>query len=225
MTFSISGFCQKTDMVGVAITTSSICVASRCPWVRARVGAAVTQNVTDPSLGNLMLDYLEQGLNVQQSIDKVVKDRQFINYRQLALMDSKGNSAGYTGSETLGANAISQGSGCIAVGNLLNSVEVIQAMVDSFSNNVNLHLAERLLVALQAGLDAGGEEGPVHSAGLKVSHQHSWPLVDLRVDWADDDPVSELVKLWRAYEPQMKDYNSRAIDPSQAPSYGVLGDL
>jgi uncharacterized Ntn-hydrolase superfamily protein len=98
-------------------------------------------------------------------------------------------------------------------------------MVDSFSNNVNLHLAERLLVALQAGLDAGGEEGPVHSAGLKVSHQHSWPLVDLRVDWADDDPVSELVKLWRAYEPQMKDYNSRAIDPSQAPSYGVPGDL
>ena len=225
MTFSISGFCQKTDMVGVAITTSSICVASRCPWVRARVGAAVTQNVTDPSLGNLMLDYLEQGLNAQQSIDKVVKDRQFINYRQLALMDSKGNSAGYTGSETLGANAISQGSGCIAVGNLLNSVEVIQAMVDSFSNNVNLHLAERLLVALQAGLDAGGEEGPVHSAGLKVSHQHSWPLVDLRVDWADDDPVSELVKLWRAYESQMKDYNSRAIDPSQAPSYGVPGDL
>ena len=225
MTFSISGFCQKTDMIGVAITTSSICVASRCPWVRARVGAAVTQNVTDPSLGNLMLDYLEQGLNAQQSIDKVVKDRQFINYRQLALMDSKGNSAGYTGSETLGANAISQGSGCIAVGNLLNSVEVIQAMVDSFSNNVNLHLAERLLVALQAGLDAGGEEGPVHSAGLKVSHQHSWPLVDLRVDWADDDPVSELVKLWRAYEAQMKDYNSRAIDPSQAPSYGVLGDL
>jgi len=225
MTFSISGFCQKTDMVGVAITTSSICVASRCPWVRARVGAAVTQNVTDPSLGNLMLDYLEQGLNAQQSIDKVVKGRQFINYRQLVLMDSKGNSAGYTGSETLGANAISQGSGCIAVGNLLNSVEVIQAMVDSFSNNVNLHLAERLLVALQAGLDAGGEEGPVHSAGLKVSHQHPWPLVDLRVDWADDGPVPNLVNLWRAYEPQMKDYNSRAIDPSQAPNYGVPGDL
>ena len=52
MTFSISGFCQKTSMVGVAITTSSICVASRCPWVRAGVGAAATQNVTDPSLGN-----------------------------------------------------------------------------------------------------------------------------------------------------------------------------
>ena len=225
MTFSISGFCQKTGMVGVAITTSSICVASRCPWVRAGVGAAVTQNITDPGLGNLMLDCLARGLSAQQSIDKVVKDRKFINYRQLTLLDSKGNSASFTGSETLGTNAVSKGGSCIAAGNLLSSAEVVQAMSDSFSNNANLHLAERLLVALQAGLNAGGEEGPVHSAGLKVAHQHPWPLVDLRVDWADDDPLPNLVNLWRAYEPQMMDYNSRAIDPSQAPSYGVLGDL
>ena len=225
MTFSISGFCQKTGMVGVAITTSSICVASRCPWVRAGVGAAVTQNITDPGLGNLMLDCLARGLSAQQSIDKVVKDRKFINYRQLTLLDSKGNSASFTGSETLGTNAVSQGGSCVAAGNLLSSAEVVQAMSDSFSNNANLHLAERLLVALQAGLNAGGEEGPVHSAGLKVAHQHPWPLVDLRVDWADDDPLPNLVNLWRAYEPQMMDYNSRAIDPSQAPSYGVLGDL
>ena len=225
MTFSISGFCQKTGMVGVAITTSSICVASRCPWVRAGVGAAVTQNITDPSLGNLMLDCLARGLSAQQSIDKVVKDRKFINYRQLTLLDSKGNSASFTGSEALGTNAVLQSDSCIAAGNLLSSVEVVQVMSDSFSNNANLHLAERLLVALQAGLDAGGEKGPVHSAGLKVAHQHPWPLVDLRVDWADDDPLPNLVNLWRAYEPQMMDYNSRAIDPSQAPSYGVPGDL
>jgi len=225
MTISISGFCQKTGMVGVAITTSSICVASRCPWVKAGVGAAVTQNITDPGLGNLMLDCLARGLSVQQSIDKVVKDRKFINYRQLTLVDSKGNSASFTGPEALGTNAVSQGAGCIAAGNLLSSAEVVQAMSDSFSINVNLHLVERLLVALQAGLDAGGEEGPVHSAGVKVAHQHPWPLVDLRVDWADDGPLTNLFKLWRAYEPQMMDYNSRAIDPSQAPSYGVPGDL
>ena len=225
MTFSISGFCQKTGMVGVAITTSSICVASRCPWVRSGVGAAATQNLTDPSLGNLMLDYLEQGLSTQQSIDKVVEECKFIDYRQLALVDSKGSTASYTGSETLGTNAISQGGGCIAAGNLLSSVEVVRAISDSFASNGNLHLAERLLVALQAGVNAGGEEGPVHSAGLKVAHQHQWPLVDLRVDWADDNPITELMNLWRAYEPQMMDYNSRAIDPSQAPSYGVPGDL
>ena len=212
-------------MVGVAITTSSICVTSRCPWVRAKVGAAVTQNVTDPSLGNLMLDYLEQGLNSQQSVDKVVKEHKFIEYRQLALVDSKGNSASYTGSKILGTNAISQGDGCIAAGNLLSSKKVVEVMIDSFSTNDKLHLAERLLVALQAGVGAGGEKGPVHSAGLKVAHEHSWLLVDLRIDWSDDDPIAELMNLWRAYEPQMRDYNLRAVDPSQAPSYGVPGDL
>jgi len=225
MTFSISGFCQKTGMVGVAITTSSICVASRCPWVRAGVGAASTQNITDPSLGILMLDYLEQGLSAQQSIDKVVKKREFIDYRQLTLVDSKGNTASYTGSETLGTNAVSQGRGCIAAGNLLSSAEVIEAMSDSFFSNGNLHLAERLIVALQKGIDTGGEEGSVHSAGLKVAHQHSWPLVDLRVDWSDNEPITELMNLWRMYKPQMMDYNTRAINPSQAPSYGVPGDL
>ena len=225
MTFSISGFCQKTSMVGVAITTSSICVASRCPWVRAGVGAAATQNVTDPSLGNLMLDYLEEGLSVQQTIDKIVNEHKFINYRQLALVDSKGNCVSYTGSKTLGTNAVSEGNCCVAAGNLLSSTEVVQAMTNNFTQNNNLHLAERLLSALQAGVDAGGEEGPVHSAGLKVAHQHSWPLVDLRIDWVEDKPITELMKLWRAYEPQMRGYNSRAIDPAQAPSYGVPGDL
>ena len=225
MTFSISGFCQKTSMVGVAITTSSICVASRCPWVRAGVGAAATQNVTDPSLGNLMLDYLEEGLNVQQTIDKIVNEHKFINYRQLALVDSKGNCVSYTGSKTLGTNAVSEGDCCVAAGNLLSSTEVVQAMTNNFTRNNNLHLAERLLSALQAGVDAGGEEGPVHSAGLKVAHQHSWPLVDLRIDWVEDKPITELMKLWCAYEPQMMDYNSRAIDPAQAPNYGVPGDL
>ena len=225
MTFSISGFCHKTGMVGVAITTSSICVASRCPWVRSNVGAAATQNITDPSLGNTMLDNLEKGLNPQQSIDDVIKKHKFIEYRQLALIDAKGNSASYTGSKTLGTNAVSQNENCIAAGNLLSSSNIVKIMSENFSNNLDLHLAERLLVALKAGLDAGGEEGPVHSSGLKVAFKDSWPLVDLRIDWSNNDPINELIDLWKSYEPQMMDYNLRAIDPRSAPSYGVPGDL
>ena len=225
MTFSISGFCERTGMVGVAITTSSISVASRGPWIRAGVGAAATQNVTDPSLGNLMLDGLEQGQTPAEVIDQLVNKREFIEYRQLALIDAQGRSASFTGAQTLGTNAVVKGDGCIAAGNLLITTDVPKAMAGSFSSNAQMHLAERLLVALQAGVDAGGEEGPVHSAGLKVAHIHPWPLVDLRVDWADDGPISQLMDLWKAYEPQMMDYNARAINPSAAPSYGVPGDL
>ncbi len=224
MTFSITGFCKKTGMVGVAITTSSICVASRCPWVRAGVGAASTQNITDPSLGNLMLDSLEKGLDVQQVIDEITKNRKFIEYRQLALIDAKGNSSSFTGSKTLGTNAVSQNKDCIAAGNLLNTIDVVKAMSNFFSENENLHLAERLLLSLQSGLDAGGEEGPVHSAGLKVADTHSWPLVDLRIDWSEKQPISELKNLWYSFKPQMSQYNLRAINPDQAPSYGVPGD-
>ena len=225
MTFSVAGFCERTGMVGVSITSSSICVASRCPWVRAGVGAASTQNITDPSLGNEMLDLIAKGSNPEQAIQMVTKGRQFIDYRQLSVIDIKGRSASFSGSETLGTNAVVRGDGSIAAGNLLVSTEVPQAMADSFSKNSNLHLAERLLLALKAGLDAGGEEGPVHSAGIKVAHEHPWPLVDLRVDWADEDPINQLIDLWRDYEGQMMDYNTRAIDPRSAPSYGVAGDL
>ena len=66
--------------------------------------------------------------------------------------------------------------------------------------------------------------GPVHSAAVKVVDDYPWPIVDLRVDWADENPIAELSKLWEDYEPQMQAYVTRAIDPREAPSYGVPGD-
>ena len=225
MTFSIIGRCEKTNMVGVAISSSSISVASRCPWVRAGVGAASTQNVTDPSLGNLMLDYLKQDLEVTEVINKIIKEEKNIEYRQLLLIDNKGNTSQHTGSKILGISGLEKGSNCIGAGNMLKSEMIPKTMVDNFTNNPNIHLAERLLLALKAGLEEGGEEGPVHSAGIKVADNTIWPLVDLRIDWLESKPIEELYKLWKVFEPQMKDYKSRALNPSESPSYGVPGDL
>ncbi|MEM7294469.1 MAG: DUF1028 domain-containing protein [Pseudomonadota bacterium] len=224
MTFSIVGHCGRTGMTGVAITTSSICVASRCPWVRAEVGAVATQNVTDPSLGPNVLDLMASGMSAQQALDTITQGREHIQYRQLTAVDSHGSVAHYTGTEILGTNAVATGEHCVAAGNLLSNTDVPAAMCQQFAASADLHLAERLLRALKAGVDAGGEEGPTHSSGLKVAHQYSWPLVDLRVDWNDEDPVAELFEIWHAYEKQMDDYTTRAVDPSAAPSYGVPGD-
>jgi uncharacterized Ntn-hydrolase superfamily protein len=80
------------------------------------------------------------------------------------------------------------------------------------------------LRALSAGVAAGGEAGPIHSAGLLVVRDVSWPIIDLRVDWADEDPVAELTSLWERYQPQVEDYIRRALDPAAAPSFGVPGD-
>jgi uncharacterized Ntn-hydrolase superfamily protein len=225
MTFSILGRCEETNMFGVAISSSSISVASRCPWVRSNVGAASTQNITDPSLGNLMLNYLEEGLSSDEAINKIVNEKENINFRQLILIDKKGKVASFSGSKILGVNSVSKSLNCIAAGNMLKSENVTQSMTNSFNENKNLNLTERLLTSLKAGLLAGGEEGDVHSAGIKVIHNNVWPLVDLRVDWLENNPIEELYKIWKNYEPQMKDYQSRALNPDQAPTYGVPGDL
>jgi len=224
MTFSIVGYCKETGMHGVAITTSSICVGSRCPWVRAGVGAVTSQNVTDPSIGDAVLAALETGLNANEAIHQVMENRPHAKYRQVAAVDSNGGAAHFTGSEILGTNEVSQGKYCIAAGNLLSSPDVTVAMVDDFESTNDQHLAERLLSALEEGIKAGGEVGPTHSAALLVSHIYSWPLVDLRVDWSAS-PVPQLRQCWTEYLPQMNDYLTRALDPPNAPTYGVPGDL
>jgi uncharacterized Ntn-hydrolase superfamily protein len=86
------------------------------------------------------------------------------------------------------------------------------------------HLGDRLIAALRAGLAAGGEAGPVHSAGLKIADRLDWPLADLRCDWTEACPIEAVATAWEVYKPQMAAYVQRAEDPTQAPSYGVPGD-
>ena len=139
MTFSIVGFCEETGMSGVAITTSSIAVGSRCPWVRAKVGAVTTQNVTDPSIGNEVLDQMERGLSPSKAIDKVLEIRDNIEYRQVAAVDNNGKTASFTGKNILGKNSVSTGKSCIAAGNLLLKESLTQEMVSNFENNKTIH--------------------------------------------------------------------------------------
>ena len=225
MTFSIVGRCEITGMFGVAITTSSICVGSRCPHARAGVGAVATQNITDPALGPGLLDQLAAGQSATQALAHVLDGLENSDYRQLTVVDNKGNTACHTGGNILGIHSDSAGNNCFAAGNLLANQGIPDAMTTAFQSFTNFHLAERLLNSLQAGLDAGGEQGEVHSAALLVVDKLPFPLVDLRVDWDDDGPVQKLRSIWESYQPQMLDYLNRAIDPAKAPSYGVPGDF
>jgi uncharacterized Ntn-hydrolase superfamily protein len=224
MTFSVAGRCPKTGMFGVAITTSSIAVASRCPWARAGVGAVATQNITDPSLGRKGLDLLQAGLAAPEALARLMNEAPFADYRQVTMIDAAGRTAVWSGSKTLGTYNTAEGRDCVAAGNLLRTTDIPAAIVKGFEQSKGGHLADRLLDALEAGLAAGGEMGPVHSAGLLVVDKTEWPLVDLRIDWDDENPLPPLCKLWQAFEPQAQDYITRALDPRSAPAYGVPGD-
>ncbi|MGX9417911.1 DUF1028 domain-containing protein [Vibrio sp. RC27] len=223
MTFSIAGFCKKTGMFGTAISSSSISVASRCAFAKSKVGVVLTQNITNPDLGPLGLEQLELGNTPQQALDILRRSEQHIEYRQLGILDGKNESVVYSGANALGNVGEAIGDSCIAMGNLLDNTSVPQAMVDFFEANEQLSLPERLLLSLQAGVDNGGEAGPVKSAGLKVYGDQNWPIVDLRVDW-NDLPIEELGTLLDVYSPQIKDYILRAESPDSAASYGVPGD-
>ena len=225
MTLSIAARCARTGQIGTAVTSSSIAVAARCAWLRSGVGAVMTQNITDPALGPLLLDRLAAGETPQAALDEVVRTTAAITYRQLTVIDMSGQTADYSGDMTLGVNASADGKNCVAAGILLANDGVPAAMVATFTgSDASLPLAERLMLSLEAGMFAGGEAGPVHSAGLKVCGDPVWPIVDLRVDWAENEGVTALRSLWNAYEPQMQDYIIRAGDPASAPAYGVPGD-
>lgn len=224
MTFSIVGRCEKTGQLGIAISSSSIAVGARCPWLRAGVGAVATQNVTLPALGPRVLDLLDgKKIDPSQALKQALDADEWREYRQVTVIDAQGQTAFFSGKEALGTYHALAGEQCVAAGNMLAGVHVIEAMPVAFSNAQGM-LADRLLAAMQAAMAAGGEAGPVHSAALKIVSNLSWPLVDLRVDWADNDPIGQLGSLWVAYKPQMQDYVTRALNPTTAPSYGVPGD-
>ena len=217
MTFSIAGYCERTGMSGIAITTSSICVGSRCPWVRADAGAVATQNITDPGIGIDILDLMADGLSAKTALDAVMKDRPNTDYRQVIVVDLNGSTAHFSGGHTLRTNGIAEGTNCVAAGNLLSTTGVPSAMVDGFAIDPSKHLADRLLCAIEAGFLAGGEEKPIRSAALLVADRQRWPLVDLRVDWDDGDPVITLRRLWQVFEPEMLLHTMRAQDPAKVP--------
>lgn len=220
MTFSLIARCAENGQFGMVISSSSPAVAARCAHLRAGVGAVASQNITDPGLGPILLAAMSSG--AKRALADVIADRPFIEYRQLLAIDARGETAIHSGAQVLGIWGQAEGRDCAAAGNLLADTGVPQAMVSAFEMAEG-RFGDRLMAALQAGLAAGGEAGPVHSAGLKIVDQLDWPMADLRIDWADD-PIGMLQTAWDVYHPQMAAYVQRALNPSVAPSYGVAGD-
>lgn len=216
MTFSLAARCERTGMFGVAITTASVAVGARCPFVRGGVGAVLTQNRTDPRLGPRGLDLLAQGMNAQEAIDELVRTGHVIGWRQLAVVDKQGRTAHFSGKSIVSKHGGHEGPGCVSVGNLLVSTELPKRMVEGYGKRPDAHIADRLLDSLVAGLDAGGETSPVRSAALLVAHEFDFPEINLRVD-DHEDPVGELHRLWKVYAPQVDHFVLRVKDPNAIP--------
>jgi uncharacterized Ntn-hydrolase superfamily protein len=217
MTYAIAARCPQSGAFGIAITSSSICVASRCAWV-GPLGAILTQNVTDPALGPAGLSLLRQSLGARAVLSLLLAGTPEPEWRQIGVIDRYGGTAQHSGARALPQAAVAEGESCLALGNLLASPDVPAVMIAAYARGAEASLPERLLGALEAGLDAGGEIGDEHAAGLHVAEIYDWPVVDLRIDW-HDDPLGELRRLWERYAPQRAAYAMRARSPGSAPSF------
>lgn len=224
MTFSLLLRDPSTGEFGSAISSSSPAVAARCVNLADGVGGAHSQNVTDPRLGGALLDRLRAGDSAQQAVDAIVAaaDPQTIDYRQLLVLDSAGRTAVFSGGRALGIFGSALRDNAVSGGNMLASLDVLDALVDTALSETG-RIEERLFAALRAAIDAGGEAGPVHSAGLSVVGNAGWRITDLRVDWSED-PIGDLGRALDEWLPQRDDYTHRGLNPAAAPSYGVPGD-
>lgn len=220
MTFSVLG--TDGHAVGIALSSSSPAVAARCIHLRPGVGGAASQNVTDPRLGPAVLDAMASGASPQEALDRVVAPSAYASYRQVTALELSGRSAVFSGSHALGTVAERAETGVVVAGNMLAGVEVVDAVTAAFSD-ADGELELRLAAALEAGLAAGGEAGPLHSAGLAVVREAAFRETDLRVDWSER-PIADLRALLEVWMPQRDDYLTRALRPGQAPGYGVPGD-
>ena len=217
MTFSLTGRCPRTGQIGVVAVSSAIASGARTTHCAAGVGAVITQHRTDPRLGPRGLDLLRSGCSAQQTIDALVATAPHIQWRQVAALDAAGTTATYSGGRTRSEMSEVAAQDACAIGNGLVNARATPAMLLAFQADPTAPLAERLVCAAEAGLAAGGEHTPARSAHLLVMQQHSFPLIDLRVDW-HDHPVSELRALWTRYAPLVNEFVTRAIDPDNAPA-------
>jgi uncharacterized Ntn-hydrolase superfamily protein len=222
VTYTIVGHCQNTGQLGVGIATYSLGVGGYCPLVKTGAAALVCQAFGDPRLRAPAMREIEAGHDPEAAIEALRRLDDFFDYRQVGIVDRTGRVGAWTGPKARGWAGHVTGAGFVALGNALAGRGVVEAIAEAFASTPNLDLHERLLVALEAGCEAGGQQvaGGDHmterSAALIVHGRDEYPLMDLRVD-AHATAVQELRAVRDAYLPYIEYYDLRIKDPPATP--------
>lgn len=204
-TFSIAAVDPETGESAVAVTTRVPFVGRAVPWVRAGVGAVATQSWTEVSYGRRGLDLLESGLAPQQAIERLLSDDAGRERRQLAIIDMKGRTAAFTGKENSAWAGSRQGTNYTVQGNILVGPEVLDAVAASLDTTAGtgMPLAERLILALEAGHARGGDKrwGLFQSAAIRVADPNDpgrgGDHISLSIDVGEhDEPIAEMKRIY-----------------------------
>jgi uncharacterized Ntn-hydrolase superfamily protein len=198
-TFSIVGRDPENGDLGIAVQSKFFAVGAVVPWAKAGVGAIATQSWANTTYGPKGLALLENGLNAQEALERLIAADDGRSKRQVGVVDAKGNVANYTGDECVAWAGTVKGDNYTAQGNILASEEVVKAMAKAFEETEG-ELAVKLMVALIAGQGKGGDTRGQQSAALLVVREGGGysgfndRYIDLRVD-DHERPIEELNRL------------------------------
>lgn len=195
MTFSIVAHCPRTGMLGTAVATAVPAVGAVCPYVRTGVGAVSTQSWVNPLLAIDALRLMEGGMPAPEALDAVIQQDGGRDVRQIGVIDATGRSAAWSGKRCTDWFGQAVEPHFAVQGNMLVSAQTIESMAEAFRRSAPLDLAERLMLALEAGEAAGGDKRGRQSAAIRVHHIEEYAWLDLRVD-EHHHPVAELRRVY-----------------------------
>jgi len=195
MTFSIVAHCARTNQLGVAVSTAVPAVGAMCPYVKAGVGAVSTQSWVNPYLAIGALSLMESGLSAPDALSAVIDRDEAKDVRQIGVIDATCRAASWSGEHCTMWFGHIVDSHFAVQGNMLVGEATISEMAAAFRRDPSLDLAERMLLALEAGQRAGGDKRGRQSAALKVYADQDYALWDLRVD-EHSQPVAELRRVY-----------------------------
>ncbi len=198
MTFSIVARCPRTGALGVATSSKALAAGALVPYARSGVAAIASQAFGNPYLGIDGLALLEQGLPAERALERLIESDRGRDLRQLAIVDKDARVAAHTGERCIDWAGHVLGGGYVCLGNILTGEDVIKAMATAFERSIDEDLPERLMRALEAGQDAGGDRRGRQSAAIHVVQTEEYPYCDLRVD-DHPDPVPELRRVLKIF--------------------------
>ncbi|HUF52168.1 MAG TPA: DUF1028 domain-containing protein [Dehalococcoidia bacterium] len=205
MTFSIAARCPRTGALGVATSSKALGAGGLVPYIKAGVGAIASQSFVNPYLGYDGLRFLEDGLPAERALERLVESDQGRKLRQVGIVDKGGRVAAYTGERCIDWAGHVAGGGYLCLGNILVGEDVVKAMAQAFEYSLDDDVPERLMQALEAGQEAGGDRRGRQSAGLQVYTTEEYPIIDLRVD-DHPDPVPELRRVFGVWMAEESDW-------------------
>lgn len=195
MTWSIVARDRETGHLGVAVASRFFAVGALVPHMRGGIGAIATQAFVNPMWGTEGLRMLAEGKTPQQVIDTLTANDAGHPNRQYHLIDAQGRNAAFTGVDCIDWCGHRLADGVSVAGNMLEGPQVLDATLTCYHAHMDLPLAERMLVAMQAGEDAGGDKRGRQSASLTIYRDQDYPWLDIRSD-DDSDPLAELRRLY-----------------------------